>query len=276
MVYIRTVKTSSGATAVQIVHSFHKGSREIEHIGSAHTEADVELLKAAARQLLHANQDTLDFGDGQPARGELPILSTESAYLWEALDRGYRRLGFDRACGHDEVFQALVLARLIEPTSKADTIRVIDEVGRPAPALRTIWRRLPVYAKPEWRASLSGACAAHVGLGPTTVLLYDVTTLYFETHEGDGFREPGFSKERRLEPQITVGLLTDARGFPLVSWLACNNCRAAAFNNSTSASVCAEPMCSISLDPLWNECTICTAVAPLDVFTVRMYTTRQG
>jgi transposase len=34
-------------------------------------------------------------------------------------------------------------------------------------------------------------------------------------HEGDGFREPGFSEERRLEPQITVGLLTDVRGFPL-------------------------------------------------------------
>ncbi len=30
-----------------------------------------------------------------------------------------------------------------------------------------------------------------------------------------GFREPGFSKERRLEPQITIGLLTDADGFPL-------------------------------------------------------------
>jgi transposase len=54
-----------------------------------------------------------------------------------------------------------------------------------------------------------------VGLGPATLVLYDVTTLYFETDEGDGFREPGFSKERRLEPQITVGLLTDARGFPL-------------------------------------------------------------
>jgi hypothetical protein len=46
-------------------------------------------------------------------------------------------------------------------------------------------------------------------------VLYDVTTLYFEIDEGDGFREPGFSKERRLEPQITVGLLSDARGFPL-------------------------------------------------------------
>jgi hypothetical protein len=43
-----------------------------------------------------------------------------------------------------------------------------------------------------------------------------VSTLYFETDVGDGFREPGFSKERRLEPQITIGLLTDAAGFPLM------------------------------------------------------------
>jgi transposase len=40
--------------------------------------------------------------------------------------------------------------------------------------------------------------------------------LYFETDEGDGFREPGFSKERRLDPQITIGLLTDQAGFPLM------------------------------------------------------------
>jgi hypothetical protein len=33
---------------------------------------------------------------------------------------------------------------------------------------------------------------------------------------GDGFRESGFSKERRLEPQITIGLLTDHDGFPLM------------------------------------------------------------
>ena len=51
-----------------------------------------------------------------------------------------------------------------------------------------------------------------MSLGPATLLLYDVTTLYFETDTADGFREPGFSKERRLEPQITVGLLTDASG----------------------------------------------------------------
>ena len=42
-----------------------------------------------------------------------------------------------------------------------------------------------------------------------------MSTLYFETDTADGFREPGFSKERRLEPQITIGLLTDAFGLPL-------------------------------------------------------------
>jgi hypothetical protein len=47
-------------------------------------------------------------------------------------------------------------------------------------------------------------------------VLYDVSTLYFETDAGDGFRESGFSKERRLEPQITIGLLTDQGGFPLM------------------------------------------------------------
>lgn len=48
------------------------------------------------------------------------------------------------------------------------------------------------------------------------MVLYDVTTLYFETDQADEFRVPGFSKERRLEPQITIGLLTDASGFPLM------------------------------------------------------------
>ena len=47
-------------------------------------------------------------------------------------------------------------------------------------------------------------------------MLFDVSTLYFETDAGDGFRESGFSKERRLEPQITIGLLTGADGFPLM------------------------------------------------------------
>ena len=47
-------------------------------------------------------------------------------------------------------------------------------------------------------------------------MLYDVSTLYFETDAGDGFPGPGFSKERRLDPQITIGLLANTARFPLM------------------------------------------------------------
>ena len=37
--------------------------------------------------------------------------------------------GSTEAAGGDEVFRQLVLARIIEPTSKQDTLRVLEEVG---------------------------------------------------------------------------------------------------------------------------------------------------
>lgn len=132
----------------------------------------------------------------------------------------YTELGFEGTAHGDTVFRDLVLARIIEPTSKLDSLRVLEEIGIAAASYATVKRHLQSYAKAEWRKALAAACAAHAGLGPATLCLYDVTTLYFETdNETDkagGFREPGFSKERRLEPQITVGLLTDATGFPLM------------------------------------------------------------
>jgi hypothetical protein len=214
--YVRTVKTGSGATAVQIVHSSRRGSRDIEHIGSAHDDAELEALKAAARQRLAAGQPELELGLAVAADRPLEITSARMGHLWEALAGAYQRLGFDTATNDDAVFMALVLARIIEPTSKLDSLRVLTEVGVAAPSYRTVNRRLPVFAKKSWRQGLAGACAAHAGLGPASLVLYDVSTLYFEINEGDGFREPGFSKERRLEPQITIGLLTDATGFPLM------------------------------------------------------------
>ena len=224
--HVRTVKTSSGATAVQIVHSNRSGSRDIEHIGSAHSDAEVEVLKIAARQRLAAGQGVLDLGlvvpsgisdsSSVPPGSPLPIRSSRMGHLGDALAGVYERLGFTEAAGGDEVFRQLVLARIIEPSSKLDSIRVLQEAGLTAASYPTINRRLPRYAKSKFRQRISAACAAQAGLGPASLVLYDVSTLYFETDQGDGFRESGFSKERRLEPQITIGLLTDHSGFPLL------------------------------------------------------------
>ena len=46
-------------------------------------------------------------------------------------------------------------------------------------------------------------------------MLYDVTSLHFEVEREDKLRKVGMSKEHRVDPQVTVGLLTTATGFPL-------------------------------------------------------------
>ena len=111
MPYIRTVKTKSGATAVQIVWSSRRGARNIEHIGSAHDEAELEALKAAAGQRIAAGQLELDLGLDDPGpAGPLPITSSRMGCLLDALERGYRVLGLDEAAEGDDMFRQLVLA----------------------------------------------------------------------------------------------------------------------------------------------------------------------
>src|SRR6266536_6191337 len=87
--YVRTVRTASGARAVQIVYSQYRGSRVIEHVGSAHTDADLELLKAAARQKIAAGQGELDLRlPGSPANqgAALPITSSRMGILLDGLE----------------------------------------------------------------------------------------------------------------------------------------------------------------------------------------------
>jgi hypothetical protein len=45
---------TSGATAVQIVYSSHRGSRDIEHIGSAYDDAELELQIQAGPHIITA------------------------------------------------------------------------------------------------------------------------------------------------------------------------------------------------------------------------------
>jgi hypothetical protein len=73
------------------------------------------------------------------------------------------------------VFRHLVLARIIDPVSKLDSLRVLEEAGIAPASYATVKRRPPEYAQ-EARQRLSAACAAHAGLGPASLVLYDVST----------------------------------------------------------------------------------------------------
>ena len=61
--FVRKVRTASGAVAVQVVTRRGRQVEGIEHVGSAHTDAELALLLAAARERLAAGQEMLDLGE---------------------------------------------------------------------------------------------------------------------------------------------------------------------------------------------------------------------
>ena len=175
--YLRQVKTASGATAVQVVAKDHGVRRIVEHLGSAHDEAELAALMRLGRQRLLAGQQVLDLGPALDGGGRAPgdepgdggavrrpqIISRRSGWLIEALRSAYRRLGLGEAVGGDRAFEQMVAARLIEPTSKADTPRVLSEIGWPAPAHRnTLYASLGRCVERGYRQAISGALFEHV------------------------------------------------------------------------------------------------------------------
>ena len=242
MAFIRRVPTASGATAVQIAEYAGGRQRIVKHLGSAHTDAELGVLLERARELLQdPAQGVLDLGvqpappvrqlasaTGEPVlfeppRGSSPavvrdgpgrVVGTDSQVLFEALHAVFTALGFD-ALG-DGVFRDLVLARVVEPTSLLDAGRVLRDLGRAPASYATMKRTLARAGTGNYRDRVATWCFQHASTaGDVSLCLYDVTTLYFEAEKEDDLRKVGYSKERRVDPQIVVGLLVDRRGFPL-------------------------------------------------------------
>jgi transposase len=256
--FVRRVRTGSGAVAVQVVTKQGQQVLEVDHVGSARTDAELTLLLEVAAGRLRPNQEALDLGEVQarPARmnevadftivrqetSAVPavdtpgpadrlgpagarVVSTSSLVLWNVLAQAYARVGLDVLA--DEAFRAMVLARIVEPTSKADSLRVLAGLGAPCPDRSSLFRALKRCQHKDYRSRIATVLArfssAAGRLG--ALVMYDVTTLHFEVsdedeaHVNEGLRKVGMSKEHRVDPQVQVGLLVDPSGFPLEAHL---------------------------------------------------------
>ncbi|MCT2078054.1 IS1634 family transposase, partial [Dietzia cinnamea] len=195
-----------------------------EHLGSAHTPGELAALIEVAKQRIQGDQQALDLELSEhsgavidvPAATAARIQQSTARILWQGLTGTYARLGFDVV--GDPVFRDLVLCRVVEPTSKLDSVRVLAELGTKPPHVNTLYNCLQRVVGRDYRSLIATACWAHVTRtgGPGVALvLYDLTTLYFEAEKEDDLRKVGMSKERKVDPQITVGLLVARDGFPL-------------------------------------------------------------
>ena len=184
MVFIRRVRTASGATAVQIAQYVAGRQRIVRHVGSAHSDAELGVLMERAEELLgDPGQGSFDLGvepqrpvvprsgaAGQPALlppapappatvGPGRVIGTDCRLLYEALATVYVDLGFEVVA--DPVFRDLVCARIVEPTSVADCGRVLVDRGQRPASDATMKQVLQRAATCDYRSRIATACLTH-------------------------------------------------------------------------------------------------------------------
>lgn len=118
MAFIRKVKTSSGATAVQIVRKSSGRIVKVDHLGSAHTKEELEVLMSLANKRLQGGQQSL-FPDSVTSSFRIRLKQSFSRLLFQVLKNEYQNMGFSKL--NDEYFACLCIARIVEPTSKLDS-----------------------------------------------------------------------------------------------------------------------------------------------------------
>ena len=195
-----------------------QGSRSIEHLGSAHDDVELEALKAAAAERLAAGQTELDLGiSGHLEPGTLPILSSQMTASVGGLVRRVSGAGI-RVCRQGRQRVSRSGAGADHRTDQQDRRGAgADARSASSPAsYATVKRRLPRYAKPGWRQALAAVSAAHARLGPASPgAVRRLDAVLRDRRRRRVPRARDSPRRRRLEPQITLGLLTDAAGFPL-------------------------------------------------------------
>lgn len=86
--FLRMVKTATGATAVQIVEKHHGVRTIVEHLGSAHDEAELAALLRIGQDKLHAAQPALDLPTEGGVRLGVAVIESKRSQLLIDVVRG--------------------------------------------------------------------------------------------------------------------------------------------------------------------------------------------
>jgi transposase len=220
MLKYREVKTGSGKTAVQVYYLHNRKRVIVKHLGSAMTNEELDDLRQQAQQFIEDYScqtslfPSLKFGTYSYLE-QYECIGFYYRFFYDAIQRLIAQIGFEELTSN--LFKDLVTIRIIDPASKLRSIELIEAY------FGIQHRRQNYYKEAKKWISLKNQVLEKVNYFAQkeygfdySLLFYDVTTLYFETFEGDELRKTGFSKDSKSQqPQILVGLMVSKEGFPL-------------------------------------------------------------
>lgn len=191
-------------------------------VGSSSNPAEVERLEQKGKQEIEhkLGQEKLYFEDGKENElldiffkgiEDLRLMGPELL-----LGKIFDEIGFNEI--PDELFRHLVITRLVYPVSKLKTCDYLFKYKGILIDVERVYRYMDKLKKHQFEKIQHISYAHTLKILPDllSIVFYDVTTLYFEAEQEDDFRKRGFSKDgKHQQPQIVLGLLVSAAGYPL-------------------------------------------------------------
>lgn len=245
------VKTTpnSPRRSVQVVESLRVGERVtqriVRHIGIALDEHEEAKLRAMAQEFIeHAlaerlNKQSLFAVDavrrapGRPKRQTLQAVAAPQDVRLADLVEVARRvegphevlgglfdyLHFDRVLDGrgTAMLRDLVIARIMAPSSKRGSAAELEQhYGRSYP-LDSVYRLMDsLHERLDVLKQIVLQATASLLGGHVQMMLFDVTTLYFESVDVDELRAFGYSKDQKYHcTQVVLALATDDDGLPI-------------------------------------------------------------
>ena len=234
MYHIRTTKTKSKATAVQVVKYLNRKTVVVKHIGSSKNEKDIALLKLAAHNWIQAHilqQPLFPISTAQPqvdtnsskvlVINQTELISTHTTFTYKVFNQLLSYLGFSsllKNAPKRRLLLDLVIARLIHPASKLESINFLKQEFGLNYKRSSLYRELKEYPKLKDKVEriVIKVAQRHFNFN-FRLIYYDVSTLYFESSKsGEELKQCGFSKDNKFnQPQIVIGLVVNDQGFPI-------------------------------------------------------------
>lgn len=227
MLKVRTTKTGSNNTAVQVVYRQNQETKVVKHIGSAHDKKELKQLIRLANQYIVSCSPMEPlfpevFGEDSPKHhlvsvDNLSFTNTYHHFAHEFLTHFYALNGFMEL--ENDLLRDLSFMRIIEPCSKLRSGELCNAYFGTAYTQNILYKGLPAIRllKEEVEKRAVFYAKKHLGFD-FSLVFYDVTTLYFETFKEDeeNFKKPGFSKDNKpQQPQIIIGLVVNQDGYPI-------------------------------------------------------------
>lgn len=220
--FVRKKKNKSGIVSIQIIDKSSGNYELYRTVGSSDEPKEIDRLfeegKKEVEQL--TGQQSLLFDQEKDDDFFESILNSIEDYRLVGpelvLGKLFDQIGFNKI--PDELFRYLVLTRLVYPVSKLKTTDYLYKYKGVLIDVVKIYRYLDkLHAKQiEQIQQISYDHTLKIIGQPLSIVFYDVTTLYFEAEQEDDFRQNGFSKDgKHQQPQIVLGLLVSAGGYPL-------------------------------------------------------------